>query len=438
MSRNIDTIDPRPASDGSPVTPQRVAVLSLHTSPQDQPGAGDSGGMNVYIREVAARLAAQGVAVDVFTRCRGRTVQEVEEVVPGSRVIQIPAGPCAPVAKEDLPRLLPAFLGGVLRRERHDSAGYDVVHSHYWLSGWVGRTTKEVWGVPLVASFHTLGRVKDLARADGEVPEPNGRLEGEDRIIEEADRIIAPTEKERGQLVHLYGADPGRIRVVTPGVDHRLFFPRNRADALARVGLSGSRVLLFVGRLQEHKGPDIAIATLARAVGKDPASMQDVLLAVIGGPSGAGGMDETTRLVDLAAALGVEDRVKFYPPQSQVRLADFYAAAEALIAPSRSESFGLVALEAQACGTPVVGARVGGLPYVVRDGETGFLVPDHDPDAYAERLLLLLRDGRLARTMGDGARVHASGFSWETTTAELRAVYRELVAARTPVGGPGG
>lgn len=405
----------------------RIAVISLHTSPLDQPGTGDSGGMNVYIRAVAERLAAQGVHVDVFTRCRGRGVPEVEEVVPGSRVIQVQAGPCAPVPKEDLPRLVPAFLGGVLARERREHPGYDVVHSHYWLSGWVGQSTREVWGVPLVASFHTLGKVKNHSLALGEPPEPPGRLNGEQRLIDEADRILSHTPTEAAHLVGLYGADPRRIRIVPPGVDHSLFFPRRREEARARLHLAGARLLLFVGRLQPHKGPDIALLSLAEAVARDPAAMRDVVLAVVGGPSGVGGPEQLARLMDLAGTAGVGDRVLFLPPQPQSRLADLYSAAELVLVPSRTESFGLVALEAQACGTPVVAARAGGLRHVVADGRTGFLVTGHDPSAYAERILDLLRDPRGARRMGRAGAAHALHFSWDTTAAEVLSVYGEVL-----------
>jgi D-inositol-3-phosphate glycosyltransferase len=383
--------------------------------------------MNVYIREVAERLAAQGVEVDVFTRCKGRDVPQVEEVFPGSRVIQVPAGPCSPVPKEELPGLLPAFLGGVLERERHEGVGYDVAHSHYWLSGWVGRGTKEIWGVPLVASFHTLGKVKNGTLATGEGPESPARLSGEARVVENADRILAPTPEEEAQLIGLYGADPDRIRVIPPGVNHAIFFPRNRQEAASRLHLSGARLLLFVGRLQAHKGPDIAVRALAEAVSIDPRTMQDVILGVVGGPSGDGGGAEVARLIDLASGLGVEDRVVFYPPQPQLRLADFYAAAEAVLMPSWSESFGLVALEAQACGTPVVAAATGGLRHVIAEGRTGFLVSGHEPVDYAERALTLLRDRGEARRMGERGVVHALRFSWEATARDILAVYRELL-----------
>ena len=407
----------------------RVAVFSLHTSPLDQPGTGDSGGMNVYIRTVAERLASQGVQVDVFTRCRGRGVPEVQEILPGHRLIQVQAGPCAPVPKDDLPRFLPPFLGRVLERQRHEGVDYDVVHSHYWLSGWVGRSAKEIWGVPLVASFHTLGKVKNFSLARGEGPESGVRLAGEERVIEQADRILSATPAEAQHLVALYNADPDRIRVVPPGVDHGVFFPRSREDAKARLHLSGARIVLFVGRLQPHKGPDVAITAMAEAVCRDPVATRDLVLAVVGGPSGrtAAERDEVSRLMDLASASGVGDRVMFFPPQPQLRLADFYCAAEMVLVPSRTESFGLVALEAQACGTPVVGAATGGLRYVVEDGVTGFLVNGWDPADYADRMLELIADRTSAQRMSDAAVVRALRFSWDTTAADVLSVYREVL-----------
>jgi D-inositol-3-phosphate glycosyltransferase len=358
-------------------------------------------------------------------------VPEVEEIIPGHRLIQVQAGPCSPVPKEDLPRFLPAFLGSVLRRQRHDGGEYDVVHSHYWLSGWVGRSAKEIWGVPLVASFHTLGKVKNFSLARGEGPESGARLAGEERVIEQADRILSATPAEAQHLVALYGADPGRIRIVPPGVDHDLFFPRDRDRAKARLHLSGARIVLFVGRIQPHKGPDVAILSLAEAVARDPVATRDVVLAVIGGPSGrtAAERDEVSRLMDLAAASGVGDHVMFFPPQPQPRLADFYAAAEMVLVPSRSESFGLVALEAQACGTPVVAASTGGLRYVVDDGETGFLVHGWDPADFADRMLSLLHDPSSRERMGKAAVLRALRYSWDSTAADILSVYREVLEA---------
>jgi D-inositol-3-phosphate glycosyltransferase len=279
-----------------------------------------------------------------------------------------------------------------------------------------------------VASFHTLGKVKNDVLAEGDPPEPPVRLAGEQSVVRGADRIIAPTPVEADDLVDLYGADRGRIRIVSPGVDASVFAPRPRAEARARLHLSNDRLLLFVGRLQPFKGPDVAIRALARAVVRAPELTRDVVLGVVGGPTGyAQSKDEVARLMALAARSGVGDRVVFFPPQPHQRLADFYSAAEAVLVPSRSESFGLVALEAQACGTPVIAASAGGLGYVVRDGETGFLVHGHDPDRYADRILELLADPVLAARLSRGAVVHAGRFSWDTTAREIREVYRELL-----------
>ena len=410
----------------------RVAVLSVHTPPTDQPGIGDSGGMNVYILQVAERLAARGLHVDVFARCRGGADHEVKEVATEARVIPIKAGPCEPLPKAELPRYLPEFLGGVLHEAKEHGAAYDVVHSHYWMSGWVGRAAKQIWGAPLVASFHTLGKVKNFSLAHDEGPEPGMRLAGEERVIRQADRILSATPAEAAHLVGLYGADPDRIRIVSPGVDHDVFFPRSPEAARSRLHLSGARIVLFVGRLQPHKGPDVAITALAEAVARDPRTMEDVVLAVVGGPSGRsdGSHDEVARLMQLAAASGVGDHVMFFPPQPQMRLADFYSAAELVLVPSRSESFGLVALEAQACGAPVVAASTGGLRYVIEHGETGFLVNGWDPSDYAERMLALLADPAAARRMGEAGVARALRFSWDTTAADILSVYREVLEAK--------
>jgi len=388
--------------------------------------------MNVYIRAAAERLASRGVDVDVFTRARGGEASGVEEIASGSRIVHVKAGPRDPVPKDELPRFLPEFLGGVLQVARAEGLGYDLVHTHYWLSGWVGRNTKEIWGVPLVASFHTLGKVKNYSLSRDERPESSARLAGEEAVIAEADRIMAATPVEAAQLVGLYRAAPQRIRLVPPGVDHDVFFPRPRDEARARLHLTGVRLLLFVGRLQPHKGPDVAVRALAEALARDPGNTEDVVLAIVGGPSGTGHGAEVARLMDLAGALGVEERVMLFPPQPQARLADFYAAAETVLVPSRSESFGLVALEAQACGTPVVAAAVGGLRYVVDDGSTGFLVEGHDPGDHAERVLEILGDPAAARRMGECGAAESLRFSWDSTASEILSVYRELLDGAVP------
>lgn len=410
--------------------PPRVAVLSVHTSPVDQPGVGDSGGMNVYIRAVAERLADRGVEVDLFTRCRGGADHEDKVLASGIKVVAVKAGPCGAIPKEDLPRFLPEFLGGLIRYGRHDPRGYDIVHSHYWLSGWVGRAAKEVWGTPLVASFHTLGKVKNYSLAYGEAPEGSLRIDGEQRIIDVADRVLAPTPSEAGQLVGLYRAEPDRIRLVPPGVDHTIFTPRDRLGARARLHLTGLRLALYVGRLQPHKGPDVAVRTLAEMVARDPVAAANLQLAIVGGPSG--GDAEVSRLMELATALGVHDRVIFFAPQPQERLADFYAAADVVLVPSRSESFGLVALEAGAVGTPVIAAAVGGLRHVVSDGVSGTLVEGHDPGDHAEAALEVLRSPGLQAQMGERAARAAMRFTWDSTTDEVADVYGELIRAAPP------
>jgi D-inositol-3-phosphate glycosyltransferase len=401
----------------------RVAMISLHTSPLDPPGSGDSGGMNVYIRSVAERLADLDVAVDVYTRCAGRGVPEVDRIGPLTRVIQVPAGPCAPVDKVDLPDLVPWFTDGVLA---HPEGGrYDLVHAHYWLSGRAGRETKRRWRVPLVASFHTLGRVKDLARARDDTAEPPVRLKGEGAVIHAADRILVPTSAEGTHLRRLYDAPSERIRIVSPGVDTALFRRLPKEESRASLGLAGRRVVLFVGRLQPLKGPDLAIRAVAEAIRRDPRATRDVVLAVVGGPSGTG--DAPAGLRALAEAEGIADRVLFLPPRAHAELPGVYTAADALVMPSRSESFGLVALEAQACGVPVVAADVGGLRYVIRAGRTGFLVSDRQPAAYADGLLRLLADRPRAARMSEAAVAHAARFPWEATAAGVLAVYGELV-----------
>lgn len=407
-------------------------MLSVHTSPLDQPGTGDSGGMNVYVRAVVERLASREVAVDVFTRCRGGIDHEVKTLGAGIRVVSVKAGPCGVLPKAELPRYLPEFLGGVLRVAHEDGRGYDIVHSHYWLSGWVGRAVSSSLRAPLVASFHTLGKVKNYSLARGEGPESAVRVGAEQAVIDEADRVLAPTPTEAAQLVGLYGADPGEIRLVPPGVDHLLFAPGDRAAARARLHLSGLRLALYVGRLQPHKGPDVAIRTLAEAVASDPGVAAELVLAIVGGPSGPEKGAEVARLLELAAALGVSERVMLFPPQPQSKLVDFYTAADVVLVPSRSESFGLVALEAQACGTPVIAAAVGGLPYVVVDGQSGFLVDGHDPADHADRLLQVLREPRLQSSLGEQGARQALRFTWEATTDEMVSVYDELLSGSKP------
>jgi D-inositol-3-phosphate glycosyltransferase len=411
--------------------PRRVAMLSLHTSPVEQPGTGDAGGMNVYVGEVARRLAALGVEVDVFTRATSGDLPPVEQVAPGYVVRNVIAGPLEPLPKQELPTQLCAFTAAVLRAEAAREPGwYDLVHSHYWLSGQVGWLAKERWGIPLVHTMHTMARVKNLALADGDLPEPSARAIGEAQVVEAADRLIANTSAEAAQLAELYDADPDAVSVVAPGVDLDVYRPGSRAEARRLLGLPADRtILLFVGRIQPLKAPDLVVRVLAHLVEHEPHLRDRLLAVVVGGPSGPGG-DELARLHDLARRLGVHDLVRFQPPVPPGRLADFYRAADVTLVPSYSESFGLVALESQACGTPVVAARVGGLVTAVDSDRSGALIDGHDAAAYAAAVMRLTRDPAMIARRSAWAREHATGFGWDRTVAGVLDVYAEALLER--------
>ncbi|GAB3194610.1 D-inositol-3-phosphate glycosyltransferase [Geodermatophilus arenarius] len=403
-----------------------MATISVHTSPLDQPGAGDAGGMNVYIVEVSRRLAARGIAVDVFTRATSSELPPVVEMSPGVTVRHVSAGPFEGLGKEELPGQLCAFTAGVLREEaQHEPGHYDVVHSHYWLSGQVGWLARDRWNVPLIHTAHTLAKVKNAALADGDRPEPRARVIGEEQVVAEADRLVANTDEEADQLVEHYGADPRRTLVVPPGVDLDRFAPGDRTAARRALRLPADAVVLtFVGRIQPLKAPDLLLATAARMLEDDPALRSRLRVHVVGAPSGSG-LEAPRQLEELAAHLGIADLVRFLPPQPPDRLALHYRAADVAVVPSHNESFGLVALEAQACGTPVVAASVGGLRTAVRDGVSGVLVDGRDPGAYAAAVRAVLERRQL---MGAGARRHAAAFSWDRTADALVAAYSSAAA----------
>lgn len=417
------------------VMPRRVATLSVHTSPLDQPGTGDAGGMNVYVVEVAKRLAAAGVEVEIFTRTTSSDLPPVVEMSPGVTVRHVTAGPFEGLAKEDLPAQLCAFTTGVLRAEATREPGhYDLVHSHYWLSGQVGWLAAERWGIPLVHSMHTMAKVKNAALAAGDTPEPAARIIGESQVVGAADRLVANTEEEAEQLVDLYDAEPGRVEVVAPGVDLDVFLPGRRSRARAELGIAETDdVLLFVGRIQPLKGPDVLLGAVAKLVEGDLARRARTVVAVVGGPSGSG-TAEPEQLHKLAVELGISDLVRFSPALPQSELARWYQAADVTVVPSYSESFGLVAVESQACGTPVVAASVGGLRTAVSAGESGLLVAGHDPDDYAAALHRLITDHDLRRRLGDGAVEHAGKFGWSATAARLLGVYARSMSI-VPVSG---
>jgi len=406
--------------------PRRVAVVSLHTSPLDQPGTGDAGGLNVYVLETSRRLAAAGVDVEIFTRAKTSSLAHTVEIEPGVRVSHLRAGPFEELPKEDLPAQMCAFSAGLLRAEAGRPAGwFDLIHSHYWLSGQVGWLASERWDVPLVHSMHTMAKVKNLELANGDRAEPQVRVIGEEQVVENASRLIANTGDEARQLIDLYSASAHAIDVVHPGVDLDVFSPGDQATARAALGLRpDAQVLLFVGRIQPLKAPDVLLRAVARMVESDPARRRDLVVAVCGGPSGSG-LDHPSALADLASALGIADIVRFEPPNDRARLAQWYRAADATVVPSYSESFGLVAIESQACGTPVVAATVGGLRTAVADGRSGLLVPGHDPDEWAralERMTTRERDHLAA-----GARGHAEGFSWDATAQGLIDSYAHAI-----------
>ena len=407
-------------------TPRRVATLSVHTSPLDQPGAGDAGGMNVYIVEASKRLAARGIAVDIFTRATSSDLPPVVEMAPGVTVRHVSAGPFEGLGKEELPAQLCAFTAAVLREEaQHEPGYYDVVHSHYWLSGQVGWLARDRWSVPLIHTAHTLAKVKNEALADGDRPEPRARVIGEQQVVAEADRLIANTEEEARQLVRLYGADPARTLVIPPGVDLDRFTPGSPAAARRAVGApEDAVVLLFVGRIQPLKAPDVLLHAAAELLADDPALRARLRVHVVGAPSGSG-LDAPEQLQKLAADLGIADVVHFFPPQPPERLAEHYRAADVAVVPSHNESFGLVALEAQACGTPVVAAAVGGLPTAVRNGVSGVLVDGHAPRAYATAVRAVLARREL---LSAGARRHAAQFSWDRTADALMESYASAAA----------
>ena len=393
-----------------------LAVLSLHTSPLVQPGVGDSGGMNVYVRELVSSLAQAGVRSTVFTRRCDDDVPDVVDVEPGFRVVHIPAGG-PDLVKEHLPEVVDAFTEGVLSHLRlHPDV--DAIHANYWLSGIAGHTLKHELDIPLVSTFHTLARVK----AETGDAEPQRRIDAEFAVMRCSDAITASCPAEAQQLQRLYDVPADRIQLVPPGVIHAFFSPGDRRGAQRALGLphDGRPVLLFVGRIQPLKGVDVAISALAEV------EFANAVLLVVGGPSGPDGDTEAAKARLLAEELGVADRITWVEPQPHYRLATYYRAADVCVVPSRSESFGLVALEAAACGVPVVAAAVGGLRTLVEHGRTGYLVEDRDPATFAAYIDRVLRDPVRASSMGEAAAAHARGFTWSTTAARLRRLYADL------------
>ena len=419
---------------------RRLAVLSFHTSPLAQPGTGDGGGMNVYVRELAAALARSGVSCDVFTRCYAPGLPEVIDVEPGLRVHHVPAGPKAPVAREALPELVGEFtervLDGMVReteqpRLDEEAGPFEAVHANYWLSGVAGHAIKHELDLPLVSTFHTLDRVKaELVPEEVEADMPHRRAEAEAAIIACSDAILASCTVEAEQIVELYDADPDRIRVVAPGVDHAFFGPGYRPQARRALGLPvDGTLLLTVGRIQPLKGIDVAVRALAElAADGEAAPGAPYRLVIVGGPSGPHGEEEHQRLCRLVRDLSVAGQVTMVPPQPHELLSSYYRAADVCLVPSRSESFGLVALEAGACGTPVVASAVGGLSTLVDDGRTGFLVDPSDPAAVAASVRRVVAEPLLAERQSTAAVLRARRYTWREAADRLRAIHDELLS----------
>ncbi|SDS16419.1 D-inositol-3-phosphate glycosyltransferase [Microlunatus soli] len=402
-------------------SPARVAMLSMHTSPLDTPGVGDAGGLNVYVAELAHRLGARGVEVDVFTRRRDADSAEITEVSDGYRVIQVAAGPVAPVAKEELPTLVPEFAAGIL--DGYGDREWDVLHGHYWLSGMAGMIMAERLRVPLVQTMHTMARVKNSNRADDHLTEPSVREHGEAEIVARAAILTANTPDEGEELSHHYGARDDQLAIVPPGVDLEIFHPCDQIQSRERHGIGqDAKIVLFVGRLQPLKAPDVLIDAVAELIKRRPELRETLKLVIIGSPSGP----QSTWADALPEAIrdhGLDEQIIVRPHSPRPELFRWYCVADVVGVPSYNESFGLVALEAQACGRPVVATDVGGLRHAVRDGETGLLVAGHDPSRWADALEELIDDPARSRDLGRNGALHAARFSWDNTAAASLAAY---------------
>jgi D-inositol-3-phosphate glycosyltransferase len=403
----------------------RIATLMVHTSPLEQAGMGDAGGMNVYVIENSIKMANAGVEVDIFTRADKTGLADAVQIANGVTVHHLEAGPIGALTKEELPTQISALTHAFME---HQSAKpndyYDIIHSHYWISGQLGWMISERTGVPLVHTMHTMAKVKNQALAEGDIPEPLIRALGEEQIVHNAKALIANTDAEAASLVSLYGADTDRVKVVTPGVDLQRFTPgHGKASARNILDIAPDAIMLmFVGRIQPHKGPEVLVRAVAELVAHAPHLRSKLALVIMGGASGTG-INEPDRLAKLATFLGITDLIHFKEPVSRSELADWYRASDLVCVPSYSESFGLVALEAQACGTPVIASAVGGLRTAVSDGISGILVDGHDPKAWASVVSRLIAEPQRRILLSMGALDHAKKFGWENTARQTLDVY---------------
>lgn len=403
---------------------KRIAMLSVHTCPLGHLGTKDTGGMNVYVRELSRQLGRLGTKVDVFTRYRNCDHPCEMELGEGSRLVHLGAGERPELSKYDLYDYLPEFAGNVVDYQQENGLSYDLVHSHYWLSGWVGELLKACWNVPHLTTFHTLGRLKSMNQAAE--PEPELRLSTEERIIKQADRVLALTDTEKVQLCELFGADPGKIAVIPGGVDVSVFRQQDRAQARKDLGLEADeRIVLYVGRMEPLKGVDILIEALGQMAGVDR-----LHCIAVGGNANDDG--EVATLRNLAISAGIASRMSFLGPVEHEKLPLYYSAADVTAVPSRYESFGLVALESLACGTPVVASNVGGLPTIVNHDRNGLLASLFEPGAFAASLSRVLLDPSLRKRLSAHAARTAREYSWESVTPRILDLYQEMVLAGAP------
>ena len=384
--------------------------------------------MNVYLDRLARTMAGRAIEATTFTRLTDPTVETVTEVTPGYRVVQIAAGPVGPLSPAEMKPYAPGFASGVMTWIDENDEKFDLVHSHYWLSGRTGVRIKNQYGIPLANSFHTLGKVKDLTRSPYETPSSAERLFTEEEVISRSDCVIASTPFEFDDLLEHYGASPERLCVSPPGVDHNVFEPGRRDLARERLGIGSSPVVLFAGRIQSHKGTALAVKSYAELRDVLDPALGSPILQIIGGASGDDGEAELARCVQIAQERGIDDGVQFIDPVPHAVLADYYRAADVVIVPSRSESFGLVAAEAQACGTPVVASNSGGLAYIVSASESGLLVDGDDPEAFAAAMKAILEHPSFARRLSRGATEFSTRFSWDATASRLLELYEGISA----------
>jgi D-inositol-3-phosphate glycosyltransferase len=411
---------------------RRIAMLSVHTCPLAALGGKETGGMNVYVRDLSRELGRQGIYVDVFTRSQNPAVPRVSDALgQNGRTIHLPAGPKAPYHKNLVFDHLPEFVEGVKGFAEEEGITYDLIHSHYWLSGWVARELQKSWGSPVIQMFHTLGRMKNMVAQSEEEMEVARRIEVETEIMDFVDRIVAATTEEKTQMTRLYGADPAKIVIIPCGVDLSLFRPIPMDEARQRLDICERKyMVLFVGRIERLKGIDTLLEAMATVVQDFPNWKEEICVCIVGGDTSEDSTvldKEMERLKDLRAELGIGDLVTFLGARAQETLPDHYSAADVVVMPSYYESFGMVALEAMACGTPVIASQVGGLSFTVQDGVTGFLVPGQDPPALAEKITLLLKDKAIRNKLGAQGIEWAQQHSWARIADQIVSLYAELV-----------